>query len=632
MTPFSTTDPMALGWLSGWERPYLGTYSEWCAKHVVLAGSALTDLGLFNPLDTPWVIDVLNDCDPRRMVFYNTFVKPVQAGGSVVGEAAILCWLYFLKRGDIQYNWESDEKARERWKKRFEKILRATRIILEILPNDPTKYQTCLIILDRLNFTMQGVESDANLASDSIRAQVNEELHNWEAGKMALAYGRTTAYQSSWFHILNISNASNVGDQLHKALQNGTNREWMVECPGCGLFHALRCQWDDNEPQGGGLRYDSTGCKRDDGSYDYNKLAPTVRYQMPCGFVVADDKRERKALSDSGKYSEPRNTGAHKSEESRTLEAVSVHYISWLTLIREKHDALKSLRYGDPEPWIRYLKERECRFWDPEEAPLTQSVVIRSDVKKNRAGLAGRTHRFFSIDRQKGSLGKGEFPHFWLLIVDVGMAEGKLTLQIVFEGKILTEEDVIARLDEHDIKADLNRHFGMADCTWDTQNMMRFCLQYGINAIVARGDRNFAHENGVRRVFSVEKPLYLDMGANPKYKPRPKAIAGKMEQIPDRREPMRWYYSESGVKDILHFLQHAPDVQIIIPNDVSKDFRAHMESWMRFPKKQTDGSVEMEWQQKRTRDDLYICLTTIAMLMQMSGLIGSAISKPEEKK
>ena len=40
------------------------------------------------------------------------------------------------------------------------------------------------------------------------------------------------------------------------------------------------------------------------------------------------------------------------SERSYTLEAVAIDYIPWLDLIKEKHRALRALKYGDPKPWF----------------------------------------------------------------------------------------------------------------------------------------------------------------------------------------------------------------------------------------------------------------------------------------
>jgi hypothetical protein len=110
--------------------------------------------------------------------------------------------------GDIQYNWQNDEKADERWKKRIEKILRACKPIMDIWPHDRSKVSTGLIIFAHLNLTVQGVFTARNVASDSIRFQINEEVHDtegWLPGRLQQAYNRTTAFWDSL--ILNISNA-----------------------------------------------------------------------------------------------------------------------------------------------------------------------------------------------------------------------------------------------------------------------------------------------------------------------------------------------------------------------------------------------------------------------------------------
>ena len=114
------------------------------------------------------------------------------------------------------------------------------------------------------------------------------------------------------------------------------------------------------------------GCRLADGGYDYNKLESSIRFQMPCGYEVRDEPRARRALSLSGRYGVPRNPGAKTSQPSYTLEAVAVDYISWLSLIQEKHAALRALRLGDPEPYRRYVTERECRFWDQEDRPVNR--------------------------------------------------------------------------------------------------------------------------------------------------------------------------------------------------------------------------------------------------------------------
>lgn len=635
------TDPCAQAWEKEFEY-FAGTWVEYSEAFLKLPGSATSKNDTANFNDAQWTIDPLNDCDFKNSgVMFNTFVKPVQGCGSGVGELAICCAFKNLDRGDIQYNWETDDKAKDRYRKRFEKILKANKDAIGL----PDSWNICLLVAPNLNFTMQGVESDENLASDSIRFQVNEEIHNWKPGKLSLAYGRTTAYQSIGFHILNISNASNVGDQLHQAYVSGTQQEWTVKCPGCGLYHPMRAKWDPTEPHLGGLRYDSEACMRSDGSYDYFRLSSTVRYQMPCGYEVhrfadrKEDTKNRRALSQGGKYSDPRNTGALISNRSRTLEAVSIHYIDWILLIQEKHNALKALSYGNPEPWRKYRRERECLFVNPEDMPVVHEITLSINVKKDRAGIVNRDLRLFALDWQQGSLEATEawkrFPHWWLMIVDVAMIEGVLAIQIVFEGHIETDLNVIETLDRHEIKEHVNRHHGVADSTFNTKQIQAFCLRFGINAICATGSDLFSHGNGVKRTFDRESPLASNLSAPLKY-PMIKARGegGKIEHVADPREPRFWRFSEAGVKDTLQHLRSAKNIRLIIPGDVSPEFRKHMESWRVNAVRKSDGSIVMEWQQVRKDDHLYICLTYIAMLLDRAGKIGSAIAlqKPAEEK
>lgn len=578
---------------------------DWAKAHVKLPGSARSQR--YDPGITPWTIKPI-ECAGDGVTRLVTFVKPVQSGGSVAGEVILCYWLATQAGGDIQYNWQNDEKAFERWYKRIERILRACPPVLARWPQDRRHSQKGLVIFPHCNLTVQGVFSDANVASDSIRFQINEEVHDsdggWHPGRLQQAYNRTTAFWNSI--IFNISNAGHKGDQLYKALHEGTLERWQVKCPGCGQMHTMRTRWDDKRPDLGGLRYDADGCRREDG-YDYNKLAPTVRYQMPCGYIVRDDVTERRALSVSGDYSLPENTGAHVSHRSFTLEAVSVDYIPWIKLVMEKHAALKALKYGDPKPWSDYLRERECVFFDNEDRPLMGRIVVNTALKKDRAGLPGRYARFFALDRQQGEFAKGELPHWWLVIRDV---LGTGDSQLVFEGKVLTDEDVIDILDRHECV----RYHGVADSGDDTTHVYQFCLRYGINAIKGSPEALFSHGEEGRKIFSVEKPLYQMLNAQPAFDD---PVA----------EPQFWFYSKAGIRDRLAWLRSGGAVKWEVPADVSEDYKAHMEAEELQEVRNSRGEPQRVYVQLKRRNDLFVCECYIAMLMDMAGLIGMRISK-----
>lgn len=583
------------------------TSSAWAEKNVGLPGSARSEK--FEASITPWIIEPLESVGGGecRMV---TFVKPVQCGGSVAGEVAILRWISSGNSGDICYNWPSNEKALDRWDKRFERTLKACPTVMARAPEQARhvgKWSKGTILFPHCNFVMQGVWSAGNLDSDSVRYEVNEEVHDWESGRLAKAINRTTAVWNAC--IFNVSNAGKKGDQLHRAMMEGTNQVWQVKCPdpGCGKFHDMQTEWNLKKPHLGGLRYDAEGCRLPDGGYDYNKLGRTIRYQMPCGFEVKDQKEARKALSKSGRYSDPRNPGALKIDRSYTLDAVAVDYIPWLTLIQEKHAALLALRHGDPEPWKRYLQERECRFWDPEDRPVVGRVILNRKLKKNRDGLLNRKARFAALDRQQGSLRRGELPHWWCVIRDFDADANSL---LVFEGKLLNDEDAADVIERHSVLPACVA----VDSGDDTTHVYQFCLRHGFSAIKGAAEASFSHPDGARRIFSVERPLHLMLNRAP------------VSEDPFK-EPLFWHYSKSGIRERLHWLRGTEEIKWETPGDVSEDYQSHMESEELQERKTRTGETIQEWVQIKTRNDLFVCECYIAMLADMAGLIGGAASR-----
>jgi hypothetical protein len=592
---------------------------DWARENVQLVGSARS--AAYDPDITPWTRDVIETAGDG-VTQICTFVKPVQSGGSVAGEIALCYLIATSPGGDAQYNWTNSEKALERWDKRIEKILLASPAVRARWPADRHKAKRGMVIMPHMNLTVQGVFSADNLDSDSIRIQINEEIHAWEAGRLAKAYNRSTAFWNAY--ALNISNAGTRGDQLHKAFLSGTQEHWETRCSGCGVFHAMFVRSEDGAP--GGLRYDADGCRRDDGTYDYNRLASTVRYEFPCcGYVVRDTPSERRALSMSSRYSPPRNAGALRAHRSFTFEAVSVDYIPFLKLIQEKHDALRAMKGGDPIPWMRYLQERESKFWDESEhRGSSRPIVISPEVVKSRDGMADRMMRVATVDKQRGVAEDGELPHYWALIVDWGRDGSSL---VVWEGKILTDSDLLAILEEHKVYPWLT----YVDSGDDTIEVYKLCARHGFNAL--KGDRvsTFFNPQKKRRLpYTDEKALWEMMPtARPAY-PRVRLAGGQFGNHP--QEPLFIRYSKHGVREILFHLQNS-DRPPTIPKDVGEDFRKHMQAEERVMKANPDGAMLPHWKcPPKRRNDLFVCLCYQAMVAHMAGLIGAVDITPSAEE
>jgi hypothetical protein len=589
---------------------------KWAEESVIFPGSARAKN--FKISITPWIREPLERMCHELSVRSVTLMKPVQSGGSAFGEVLLLYWLRFAY-GILQYNWSNDKRAEQRWDSRVEGILKACLVVAEMLEHAQL-LKKGEINFGRIYFRNQGTFSSDNLDSDSIRLQINEEVHAWESGHLAKAEGRSTAVWD--YKRANISNAGMKGDQLDEAFsKKGTAQHWEIRCPHCStplraVFHRMRTRWEERHPHLGGLRYDADKARIGRYEYNYNKIRPTIRYQMPCGgFVHNEDLVMRRRLSLSGRYSEPTNLAAETIHRSYTYQAVSVDFIDWMVLIQEKHAALRARALGDPLPWVKYVQERECVPYSPDDAPVEGIIELVKGLKKNRAGLFGKKLRLFSLDRQRGERAKMELPHWWLVIRDVQVAKGRLVSLLVFEGKVESDDDVIRILEEH--KCQMWQ--GVADSGDDTTHVYVFCLKHGINCIKGGNEELYTHEGGARRVFSTERPLHAMIGRAPKFPYVAVNDGGTTRNMPDPREPMFFLYSKVGIRERLHFLMTDTDYRT--PDDVSEDYHKHMEAEERIEERKEGAAPVVRWVQRKDRNDLFVCECYIALQIDQAGAV-----------
>jgi hypothetical protein len=610
----------------------------WGEEFVRFPLSALSQR--FDCVATPWLRDpILHACRgiwlpaeselkglgdiEARIV---TLMKPVQTGGSAAGELFMLYCLQF-GRGLFQYNWPDDDAAKFRWNQRILGILEANLAADIARARAGDRLRVCELDLLRAFLQVQGTFAAGSLDSATVMMQLNEEIHNWKPGNLDKARNRLGAVWNR--KSFDVSNAGKKGDQLDQAVRAGTDQRWESYCPGCSnkhrsVFHEMRTRWDDKHPELGGLRYKNLD-KIEGGGYDYTKAQ--VWYQMPCGYQIGNDVAERREVSMLSRYGAPRNKGADGTHRSFSYDSVAVDFIDWLDIIKKKHAALRARRFGDPEPWRKYLCEVECVPYDPDDVPIHgETISLSSGVKKSRAGLPAPRLRLGALDRQMGERQKGELPHWWGLVRDVKAEPAKkIRSRLVVEGKFETDEQAAAAMND----AGLNPWQVVVDSGDDTTHVYLFCLQHGFNAIKGGKEYYYAHPGGARRIFSPERPLHEMVNRPPLFNYVPMTVGGKRTMMPDPREPMFWLYSKAGIRDRLAWMRAETDFET--PDDVSTDYLSHMESeeliQERHPK---TGEVIGKWIQLKARNDLFVDEAYIAMQLDMAGLIGTDAANKTE--
>ncbi len=592
-----------------------------------------TDGHSFDSGRTPQLVEPIKamaDVDTR----VGTLIKPVQVGGSTAGEVVCAYWAAF-RRGLLQYNWQDDSKAKDRWKDRIYPTLKSCPDIRR----SGALYEelNCEARYPGVTVRVQGVYLEGALDSDTVPLMINEEIHLWKPGFLSKARRRQTQVWNS--KAFDISNASMVGDQLHSAYEDGTMEEWEVLCPKCGGFHEMHFRFNPNKPELGGLRWDSDGCKTATGRFNYNKLEGTIRYQFPCGHEIKDHAIERRRLQ--GRYSRPKNEGAHVSHRSWNFEAVSCDAIRWITLIQEWHSAIRALKTGDQEPMYRFVTERECKFYSPEMRPYAGKTVVTTGARINRKGLPGELGKIWAADWQQGYKALGELTHYWLVIESV---MPNCTSQVIYADKVSDEAELLLVLKEHGITDEDGGGMadGFIDASKNQKHILSFCLRNGINAVVGgdTGQRGFSWPDGSRQYFSMKKFIWKELNQP---EPRFPLRATREGWLEDGSEPFVIRYNKAGLLKNHFFIREmkmnvlesnkaaTPNdyIERIVPEDIGEDYLKHHEAWERDmkatgPRKM--GQVE-GFKQVYPKDHLMSCSTYIDLMKDLSGLLGAQLQR-----
>lgn len=539
----------------------------------------------FDSARTPQLIDPMRTMiDPGVRV--GTFIKPVQSGGSTTGEIVLGYWASY-GHGQIQFNWPDDGVADWRWKTRISPLLDSLKTLR--WAGDRFDETICFAGLINATVNVQGIVSKGALDSETIPFQLNEEVHLWPAGLLDKARRRQTLVWNS--KAFDISNASNEGDQLHAAYEEGTMEVWETLCPGCKQYHEMRFRFDEKHPELGGLRFDTSSGRQANGKYNFNKLVPTIHYQMPCGFIINDTARERRLM---GRYRQT-NEGALAYKRSWTYEGVSVPEIKWPELVSEWLKACRAAKSGDLEPMRRFVTERECRFWSPDRIPFAAETIYSNLIKKNRAGMKNALMRCSKWDWQAGYKHKGELEHYWGQIWDV---DASCNMQLIWEGKVESDIELLAEIDAHEVPH-VNSWLDVTGT--QMKRHLQFCYQNNLNAISLTLSRQqgFMHPDKIRRFYSPGKPIYKELNTIPVFPPIRKRNmkTGEVTEEAHPEEPRVVELYKAGLLANYFFIRNmraevlvqnpkatpADYIAVEIPSDVSEEFKTQIESWQVVP-------------------------------------------------
>lgn len=441
------------------------------------------------------------------------------------------------------------------------------------------------MVFPHMNLVVQGQKVSKRLDSDSITLQINEEIHNWEAGRLQKGEGRITAVWNG--RQINISNAGNSGDQLDEAYGLGTQERWGFVCPKCGKWQAWRTPRNKDENRKwklGGLCYDSEGCKRGEWDYDYTRLAGTIYYECEhCGHRIRE--HDRKGLV--GSY-RPQNDSPLFGHRSFSWDSVAVPHIKWLHLIQWKHQSLKALAHGDAGPWRVYVTERECRPWRDDDLPNTHRVRLSDGVRKTDRGE--HDVAIMTVDCQRGVM--ADVPHYWVIVRGYMRTGTHTRATLLYEGRLNLREEVDRLGEKYGVAPGLV----FIDSGDQTEMVYQWCAHKGYTPIKGRPGDSFVSERA-RECDEDEskrvRTIWRCDADNPVRVPTPEGYT----ELP------LVLYAKDGIRNRLQMLRESPQWAWEIPEDVSDDFVNHYAAEESY---YNDQGRKLH-KQKRARNDLYVC-------------------------
>lgn len=557
---------------------------------------------------SPWLklpMTFVDDPAVRRL----TCMASIQSSKSTLGEACIVK-AQATDPGNMLYNWEDAGKASEIWDERIEKTIRQCPALSHRMPSKRIRQKKQQIMFtDGFYFRMQGAFATKSRQSKSVRYLINEEVKDWKPGAYKDMLNRVTASWNSF--VLNITPGSVTGDEMFQAWQESSQHTFHMICPKCALkqlprFRVVKdkkgglhlCDPEDEEA--------TLECKPDRNKYNYQAITKHLYYECEgadCNHRWKDTPSEREQIASTGVYV-AMNPDALPTDKGVKWNAVVVPWISWVQLVREFHEAIAGAKYGDLSMLQEFVQKREADFWNPERDDFDgEEVQLSKEIRKSREGLEDKQYRIMTVDKQRGSVRKGETPHYWCVVRD--WAPGKSAL--LFEGRIDTDEDLEAMREDLEVLP----VFVWVD-SGDGITMMdvyRMCAKYGYVAIKGEDKSGYYHNDKNGKTSK-------------RYAPEQAAVV-TLESGQPAKVPLI-LYSKQGIRDALYYMREAKEFDFQTPEDVSEDYKLHHKAerlvdWT-IPKTQ---QVVQIWKQYKKRNDLFVCECYQALIADVLGMIGT---------
>jgi hypothetical protein len=403
---------------------------QWARKHIILP-KIVSDSGPFDVTKSRWLIEpfkALKDKKVRTVVV----AAAIRTGKTLLIDVAVP-WFIAHRPGNIQFSSKTDQMAAGHVNDRLYRILQTCKPLKDALPANNRDYTQDGIRFPQMTLYVNGCKETA-YQQKGIMFAVADEVHLWDVpGSLGKALSRTTDFDNKGTgkHLV-VSQRSRVGDQFDNKIMEGTQETWCVPCQGCKkYFYPV---WKETNVDGKvyGMVWDENEKTKPSGSWDFNEVVKTIRYECECGHKHYHSTELQDEWNKHGKYivQNPNADGKIRS----FIGENAIHRHIWENLVKDFLEATKQAEEGirgEGSPLTDFFQKYMNQPYNPKIVQYENPGLVKTcqyDVTENWTEAVFRP---MLIDVQKY--------HFWVLIREWAK---KRKSRMLFFGKVQTEDEV----------------------------------------------------------------------------------------------------------------------------------------------------------------------------------------------
>jgi hypothetical protein len=414
-------------------------------------------------------------------------LKPVRGGGTLIADVAAP-WAIVNDNASVLWVFQDQPIAEAHAETRQMPILKAVPAIRPMLPLDKNQARKSNILFaNGLPFTMQG-PAMGGLQSRGFKWVICDEAWLYKAGILGQAKSRLGDFvKTSSSKFLVISQGGEEESDWDFEVRAGVMFVWHVPCAGCGVMIAP--EWSLRKPDGSfaGAVFDSI--KLQDGTYDKDACAATVRFVCPtCGHAHPNSEKTRATWNIGGDYINPTTNERFDPKNPPTEVTFRWHALidyPWAELTKEWLAAQEAKHVGNFAPLVNFFQKR-CALMRSER------TVHETDIPFARAKLEMKNPkdkawpeefaRCLTADRQSEDV-------YWVTI----RAWAKTgESRRIWRGRLYSESDIEAKRIEFGVNADCT----IVDSGYrpkGDQGVYAACIKYGWIAAKGAEEAYFWH-------------------------------------------------------------------------------------------------------------------------------------------